>query len=525
MFERVEVIRAVQGCTARLSGTNTRHPALFTCLLLSLTICAPAIAADDAARLNEIRERIKDVESSLRTAHDESDALLAELQQAEAAIIQSRARVSEINAEVARKTASLEELNTQAESQRSVLAQQRGQLADQVRAAYRSGRHDYLKLLLNQEDPALLGRMLAYHDYTSRARARNIEVVAAALNNLASIQNDIGNEAIRLEQLRMLETARLAELEAQRESRGMVLARLRETISFKDRELALLQRNEQELARLLDRLREEDRDRIESVNDVLISTPQGLVLQAKNLLDMTPQKGPTQIERKNQQRILRVNAELDAGTVLGDGVKAVQARLPEIPVPQGFQVGFGAEVEQQAQAFSQLQVLLILGVLLVYAVMASQYESLRDPFIVMFSVPVAAIGVVAALKLTSTSFSLQAYIGVIMLGGIVVSNAILLVDYTNTLRRRDGMPLREAVELAGRRRLRPILMTSIATGLGLVPMAIGLGEGGELQAPLARVVIGGLAVSTVVTLVLVPSIYTLFEEGLAGLRRRPATQA
>ena len=259
MFERVEVIRAVQGCTARLSGTNTRHSALFTCLLLSLTICAPAIAADDAARLNEIRERIKDVESSLRTAHDESDALLAELQQAEAAIIQSRARVSEINAEVARKTASLEELNTQAESQRSVLAQQRGQLADQVRAAYRSGRHDYLKLLLNQEDPALLGRMLAYHDYTSRARARNIEVVAAALNNLASIQNDIGNEAIRLEQLRMLETARLAELEAQRESRGMVLARLRETISFKDRELALLQRNEQELARLLDRLREEDR--------------------------------------------------------------------------------------------------------------------------------------------------------------------------------------------------------------------------------------------------------------------------
>ena len=112
-------------------------------------------------------------------------------------------------------------------------------------------------------------------------------------------------------------------------------------------------------------------------------------------------------------------------------------------------MGFGAEVEQQAQAFQQLQVLLLLGVLLVYAVMASQYESLRDPFIVMFSVPVAAIGVVLALMLTSTSFSLQAYIGVIMLAGIVVSNAILLVDYTNILRRRDGMPLREAVESCG----------------------------------------------------------------------------
>jgi HAE1 family hydrophobic/amphiphilic exporter-1 len=193
-----------------------------------------------------------------------------------------------------------------------------------------------------------------------------------------------------------------------------------------------------------------------------------------------------------------------------------------VAVPEGFSVGFGAEVEQQAQAFQQLQVLLVLGILLVYAVMASQYESLRDPFIVMFSVPVAAIGVVLALKLTVTSFSLQAYIGVIMLAGIVVSNAILLVDYTNVLRRRDGRPLRDAVEEAGRTRLRPILMTSLATILGLVPMSLGIGEGAELQAPLARVVIGGLTASTLVTLVLVPSVYTLFEEGWTGLRRGAA---
>jgi HAE1 family hydrophobic/amphiphilic exporter-1 len=140
----------------------------------------------------------------------------------------------------------------------------------------------------------------------------------------------------------------------------------------------------------------------------------------------------------------------------------------------------------------------------------------------MFSVPVAAIGVVLSLLLTGTSFSMQAYIGIIMLAGIVVSNAILLVDYINTLRRRDGMPLREAVELGGRTRLRPILMTSIATMLGLVPMAIGIGEGGELQAPLARVVIGGLLTSTMVTLVLVPAVYTVFEEGLSGLFKKGA---
>ena len=267
------------------------------------------------------------------------------------------------------------------------------------------------------------------------------------------------------------------------------------------------------------RLREEDRNRIDSISDVLISTPQGQVLQARNLLDLRPETGPQEITRKNQQRLLRINAELDAGVALGEGVAAVQARLPEIPRPQGFQVGFGAEVEQQAQAFSQLQVLLLLGVLLVYAVMASQYESLRDPFIVMFSVPGAAIGVVAALILTSTAFSLQAYIGVIMLAGIVVSNAILLVDYTNILRRRDGLPLREAVERAGRTRLRRILMTSLTTILGLVPMSLAIGDGAELQAPLARVVIGGLAASMLVTLVLVPTVYTLFEEGLSGLRR------
>ncbi len=270
------------------------------------------------------------------------------------------------------------------------------------------------------------------------------------------------------------------------------------------------------------RLREEDRERSESVGDVLISTPSGQVLPAKNLLTVEPQRGPTQIDRKNQERIARVNAELDAGVAIGDAVRAIQARLPELRLPQDFTVGFGAEVEARTQAFSQLQVLLLLAVLLVYAVMASQYESLRDPLIVMFAVPVSIIGVVAALKLTSTSFSLQAYIGVIMLAGIVVSNAILLVDYTNILRRRDKKPLREAVEKAGRTRLRPILMTSLTTMLGLLPMSLGIGEGAELQAPLARVVIGGLAASTLVTLVLVPTVYTLFEEGWAGLRRGTA---
>jgi HAE1 family hydrophobic/amphiphilic exporter-1 len=265
------------------------------------------------------------------------------------------------------------------------------------------------------------------------------------------------------------------------------------------------------------RLREEDRRQIADVDDILISTPQGQVMQARNLMAVASDTGPVQIERKNQERVTRVNAEVE--TTLSEAVAAVERQLPQLRPPQDFSVGFGSEVEEQAKAFQQLQLMLVLAILLVYAVMASQYESLRDPFVIMFSVPLAAIGVVLVLLLTNTPFSLQAYIGAIMLAGIVVSNAILLVDYTNVLRRRDGIEMREAVETAGRTRLRPILMTSLTTMLGLVPMSLGLGEGGELQAPLARVVIGGLLTSTLITLVFVPTVYTVFEEGLAGLRR------
>jgi HAE1 family hydrophobic/amphiphilic exporter-1 len=268
------------------------------------------------------------------------------------------------------------------------------------------------------------------------------------------------------------------------------------------------------------RLREADREEIADVGDVLLSTPTGQVVPAKNVLAVNREAGPVQIDRQNMERITRVNGETEVP--LSEAVGALQSRLGQVRVPPDFAVGFGPELEEQQRSFAQLRLVLILAVILVYAVMASQYESLRDPFIIMFSVPVAAIGVVLSLLLTGSSFSMQAYIGIIMLAGIVVSNAILLVDYINTLRRRDGMAIREAVELGGRTRLRPILMTSIATMLGLVPMAIGVGEGGELQAPLARVVIGGLLTSTLVTLVLVPAVYTLFEEGWSGIFRRSA---
>jgi HAE1 family hydrophobic/amphiphilic exporter-1 len=270
------------------------------------------------------------------------------------------------------------------------------------------------------------------------------------------------------------------------------------------------------------RLRQADREEVSEVGDVLLNSSSGQVLPAKNVMVIDRGTGPQSIERTNQERVQRVNAETEV--TLSEAVKNVQARLGEISVPKDFAVGFGNEVEEQNRSFRELQLVLILAIVLVYTVMASQYESLRDPFIIIFSIPLAAIGVVGMLMLTKTPFSMQAYIGVIMLAGIVVSNAILLVDYTNTLRHRDKMELRKAIEVAGRHRLRPILMTSICTGLGLVPMAIGIGEGAELQAPLARVVIGGLITSTMITLLFVPAMYTLFEEGWSGIFKKGAAQ-
>jgi len=228
----------------------------------------------------------------------------------------------------------------------------------------------------------------------------------------------------------------------------------------------------------------------------------------RNVVHVQPRTGPVRIERKDQERVATILANI-SGRDMGSIVNDIEEGLSSVPVPRDFSILFGGDYEEQQKAFRELLLTFVLALVLVYMVMACQYESLRDPFIVMFSVPLAPIGVIFMLFLTNTTFNIQSFIGCIMLGGIVVNNAILLVDHTNLLRRRDGMPLREAIEEAGRRRLRPILMTAMTTALGLAPLAIGMGEGSEAQAPLARVVIGGLMSSTLITLVFVPTVYSL----------------
>ncbi len=266
---------------------------------------------------------------------------------------------------------------------------------------------------------------------------------------------------------------------------------------------------------ILVRLNESQRANIGQLQNISVVTPSGQSVPIGDMVKMQRREGPVSIERQDQERMVRVRAgyaNRDLGSIMSD----IDRELSDMALPTGFSFYYGGEYEEQQKSFKELLFSLILAIILVYMVMAAQFESLRDPLIILFSIPLAAIGVALMLFLTNTTFNMQAFIGVIMLAGIVVNNAIVLIDYTNLLRRRDNLLLRHAVELAGRRRLRPILMTTLTTVLGLTPMALGVGEGSEIQSPMARVVIGGLITSTLTTLLFIPTVYTMIEE--RGLR-------
>ena len=263
--------------------------------------------------------------------------------------------------------------------------------------------------------------------------------------------------------------------------------------------------------RILVRVKDSEKLDLNEILDLTITNAIGEQVSLRNVIEVREERGPQQIERRDRERVITVSGEI-AGRDLGSVIRDARRALRSIPVPRDFVINFTGDYEEQQKANRELMLAIILALFLVYMVMAMLYESLRDPLVVMFSVPLAIVGVVLILILTNTTLNVQTYIGLIMLGGIVVNNAILLVDYTNLLRNRDGMELMEAIKEAGRRRLRPILMTALTTIIAMLPMAIGLGEGSEVQAPLARTVIGGLTSSTFITLVVIPVVYSLFEQ-------------
>ena len=271
------------------------------------------------------------------------------------------------------------------------------------------------------------------------------------------------------------------------------------------------------------RFRPEDRFSIGDIDSISIRTAEG-ILPISALVTQETARGPTGIQRVDGQRVNYITANLEAGVPLGDAVKSIQGALADIPMPEGFSLYFGGEYEEQQRAQRDFLLAILMAVVLIYMVMAAQFERFIDPLIVMFSVPLAIVGVVPALLLTGTTLNLQSLMGVVMLIGIVVNNAIVLVDYINLLRREEGMSVHDAVVEAARLRLRPILMTTTTTVLGLMPLAIGVGTGAEIQAALARVVIGGLLASTLITLVLIPAVYITVANLVGRIRPVPVAQ-
>ncbi|MGI6704680.1 MAG: efflux RND transporter permease subunit [Clostridia bacterium] len=269
-------------------------------------------------------------------------------------------------------------------------------------------------------------------------------------------------------------------------------------------------------------LREDSAGDLHNLGNIIIPSPAGFQVPLEEVADVTIGEGPSSINRADQARVVTVSSEV-FGRDLSSVMKDIRAGIDRYPLPEGYTIEYGGENQEMVDAFTSLAKALVMAIILVYMIMASQFESLVYPFIIMFSVPFALTGAVGGLVLTGRSLNVASFLGIIMLTGIVVNNAIVLVDYINTLRSR-GTERNEAILKAGPVRLRPILMTTLTTILGLIPMALGIGEGAELQAPLATAVICGLLFSTVLTLVVIPVMYTIVDDIGIRLRRKFKTK-
>ncbi|MDR2906737.1 MAG: efflux RND transporter permease subunit [Bacteroidales bacterium] len=263
---------------------------------------------------------------------------------------------------------------------------------------------------------------------------------------------------------------------------------------------------------------EEFRKSIDEIENIVLYGPQGQAIKLKEVGKVMEHETPPTIEREDRQRLVTVSSSM-YGAALGEVAVGIQKVLDETDIPQDVNVVLGGSLEDQQESFGDLMTLLLLIVMLVYIVMATQFESLREPFIIMLAVPFAFTGVFLALWITNTPLSMIALIGAIMLVGIVVKNGIVLVDFTNLLRER-GLSVSQSVVAAGKSRLRPVLMTTLTTILGMVPLAVANGEGSETWKPMGIAVIGGLTFSTVLTLIVVPVIYSMFGAGRMKSERK-----
>jgi hydrophobic/amphiphilic exporter-1 (mainly G- bacteria), HAE1 family len=267
------------------------------------------------------------------------------------------------------------------------------------------------------------------------------------------------------------------------------------------------------------RLREKNRSRPEDIRLLTVRNDRGQLVPLENVARVAEESGPVQINRYGRSRQITVLANLVQGKkVLGEAMDELSRFVAEEKLPPGYTFGFTGEAEAKTESEENLRFALFLAIAIVYMVLASQFESFVHPFTIMLSLPLSVVGALGALVAFGMTMSIFSMIGIIMLMGLVTKNAILLIDYTNTLRRRDGVERNAAVLRAGPTRLRPILMTTFAMIFGMLPVALGRGAGSETRSPMAVAVIGGLIASTLLTLIVVPVVYTLLDDLVAKVR-------
>ena len=263
----------------------------------------------------------------------------------------------------------------------------------------------------------------------------------------------------------------------------------------------------------------EFRESIEDIENIMVYNNQGQGIRIRELGKVVERLTPPTIERKDRERIVTVSGYVGKGYALSELVESTRAEIKEMTIPGDISLVIGGAYEDQQETFADLGLLMALIVILIFIVMASQFESLVDPFVIMFSIPFAFTGVFIGLATTGTPLGVMALIGVLMLMGIVVKNGIVLIDYTILCRER-GQSIIGAAVTAGKSRLRPVIMTTLTTVLGMIPMATGTGEGAEMWRPMGMTVAFGLSISTLITLVIVPVVYTVFAANGVKIRRR-----
>ncbi|MFA7160860.1 MAG: efflux RND transporter permease subunit, partial [Kiritimatiellia bacterium] len=259
------------------------------------------------------------------------------------------------------------------------------------------------------------------------------------------------------------------------------------------------------------RLEEDSRARPEDIENLMVTSPfTGKQIRMANFTRVRETMAPLEIERQNRERVVRVECNAHNRST-GEVASDIRRQVAAITLPANMTVNFAGDIEEQSKAFRDLTLLLLLGIGLVYMVMAAQFESLLDPFTIMFSIPFAFTGAILGFILTGTTLSVVTFLGLVMLLGIVVKNAIVLISYINILRAR-GLSMHAAVTEGGRHRLRPVVMTTITTLAGMIPMALSRGQGSEMWQPMGITMISGLTVSTFITMIFVPTLYAMLEE-------------